>query len=73
MRIEFLLSTGINLYSFGHKERVDLFVCFPLKCERTSAYNKSVRPTGFRFASTVTLCYKHVFAMSSRKIRGKSH
>ena len=38
MRIEFLLSTGINLYSFGHKERVDLFVCFPLKCERTSAF-----------------------------------
>ena len=26
MRIEFLWSTGINLYSFGHKERVNLFV-----------------------------------------------
>ena len=25
MRIEFLLSTGINLYSFGHEERVCLF------------------------------------------------
>ena len=25
-------------YSFGHKEKVDLFVCFALKCERTSAF-----------------------------------
>ena len=33
MRIEFLLLTGINLYPFGHKERLDLFVC-----ERTSAF-----------------------------------
>ena len=25
------------LYFFGHKENVDLLVCFALKCERTSA------------------------------------
>ena len=38
---------------------------------------KSVCPTSFRCASTVTtkiwnLCYKRVTAMSSRKIRGKT-
>ena len=46
MKIEFLLSTGIKynnyLYCFGHKEKVDLFVClfvcFALKCKRTSAF-----------------------------------
>ena len=38
MRTEFLWSTGINLYSFGHKERFDLFVCFALKSERTSVF-----------------------------------
>ena len=42
MKIEFLLSTGINLYSFGHKERVDLFVCFPLKYKRTRAFSRTV-------------------------------
>ena len=41
MKIEFLLSTGINnnyLYSFGHDEKVDSFVCFALKCEQTNAF-----------------------------------
>ena len=77
MRIEFLLSTGINLYSFGHKERVYLFVCFPLKCERTSAFLICL-PNWFSLCldsdkKILPLCYKHVFAMSSRKIREKSH
>ena len=26
------------LYSFGHREKVVLFVCFALKCERTGAF-----------------------------------
>ena len=70
MRIEFLLSTGINLYSFGHKERADLFVCFALKCERTSAFLIRL-PNWFSLCIAIDkkilpLCYKHVFAMSSR-------
>ena len=57
MKLEFLLSTGIIinnfLYSFGHKEKVDLFVCFALKCEPTTTFLICF-PTGFRCASTVT-------------------
>ena len=41
MKIEFYCQLELNnnyLYSFGHKEKVDLFVCFPLRCEGTSAF-----------------------------------
>ena len=77
MKIECLLSTGINnnyLYSFGHKEKVDLFVCFALKCERTSAFLIRL-PNWFSLCldsdkKILPLCYKHVFAMSSRKFIG---
>ena len=61
MKLEFLFQLKLNnnyLYSFGHKEKVDLFVCFVLKCERTSAFFVSfliVCPTIFRCASTVTI------------------
>ena len=41
------------LYSFGHKEKIDFFVCFALKCERTTAF-LIVRPIFFRCDSTVT-------------------
>ena len=76
MRIKFLLSTGINLYSFGPKERVDLFACFPPKCNLTSAFLICL-PNWFSLCldsdkKILPLRYKHVFAMSSRKIRGKS-
>ena len=65
------------LYSFGHKEKVDLSVCFALKCERTSAFLIRL-PNWFSLCldsdkNILPLCYKHVIAMSSRKIRGKSH
>ena len=68
------------LYSFGHKEKIDLFVCsfvcfaqnasepvfflvrLPNWCLLCVDSDKRILP----------LCYKHVFAMSSRKIRGKS-
>ena len=77
MRIRFLLSTGINLYSFGHKERVDLFVCYPHKCERTSAFLIPL-PNWFLLClnsdkKILPLCYEHISTMSSCKIRGKSH
>ena len=41
------------VYCFGHKEIVDLFVCFALKWERTSAVLIVCQPV-FRCASTVT-------------------
>ena len=37
----FYLQVELNnnyLYSFGHRDNVDLFVCFALKCERRSAF-----------------------------------
>ena len=36
MKLEFDSQLELNknyLFSFGHKEKVDLFVCFALKCE----------------------------------------
>ena len=64
------------LYSFGHKEKVDLFVCFLLKCEGRSAFLISL-PKWFSLCldsdkKMLPLCYKHIFAMSSHKIRGES-
>ena len=65
------------LYSFGHKEKADLFVCFALKCERTSAFLIHL-PNWFSLClnsdkKILPLCYKHVIPGSSRKSRGKSH
>ena len=65
------------MYSFGHKEKVALFVCFALKCERTSAFLIHL-PNWFSLSldsdkKILPLCFKHVITMSSRKIRGKSH
>ena len=65
------------MYSFGHKERVDLIVCFSPKCKQTSAFLICL-PNWFSLCLNndkiiLPLCYKHVFAMSSPKIRGKSH
>ena len=65
------------LYSFGHKEKIDLFVCFALKCKRTIAFLIRL-PNWFSLClesdkKILPLCYKHVIAMSSRKIRGESH
>ena len=58
---------------------VDLFVCFALKCKRTSAF--LIRLTNcFSMImcldsdkKIVPLCYKHAIAMSSNKIREKYH
>ena len=54
-----------------------MFVCFALKCERKSAFLIRL-PNWFSMCldsdkKIMPLCDKHVFAMSSRKIRGKSH
>ena len=41
MKIKFLLSTGINnncLYSFGHKEKVDLFCTFCYKMRANKCF-----------------------------------
>ena len=41
MKIEFSFSLELNndyLYSLGHKEKIDLFVSFALKCDRTSVF-----------------------------------
>ena len=67
------------LYSFGHNEKVDLFVCFALKWERTTAFLIRL-PDWFSLCldsdkKILPLCFKHVFAMSSKtyKIGGKFH
>ena len=49
-----------------------MFVCFALKCERTNAF-KIRLPNWFSLClhsdrKILPLCYKHVIAMSSRKI-----
>ena len=54
-----------------------MFVCFLLKCERKSAFLIRL-PNWFSICldsgkKVLPLCEKHVFAMSSRKIRVKSH
>ena len=80
MKSNFYCQLELNnnyLYSFGHKEKVDLFVCFALKCERTSAFLIRL-PNWFSLCldsdkKILPLYYKPVIAMSSRKIRGKSH
>ena len=81
MKIEFYCQLELNnnyLYSFGHKEKVDLFGSFTLKCERTSAFLIRLRPNWFSLCldsdkKNLPLCYKHVIAMSFRKIWGKFH
>ena len=63
------------LYYFGHKDKVELFVCFALKCGLTSAFLIRL-PNWFSMCldsdkKILPLYYnKHVIAMSSRKIRG---
>ena len=59
-----------------NKKLICLFVCFAQKCERTSAFLIRL-PNWFLLCLDsdkiiLPLCYKHVFAMSSRKIRVKS-
>ena len=54
-----------------------MFVCFALKCEQKYAFLIRL-PNWFSMCldsdkKILPLCDKHVFAMSSRKIRGKSH
>ena len=77
MKIEFYCQLELNnnyLYSFGHKEKVDLFVC--LFCSKMRA-NKCflIRlPNWFSMCldsnkKNFPLCYKHVIAISSRKIK----
>ena len=67
------------LYSFGHEEIVDFFVCFALKCKRTSAFLIRLANCFSMIMcldsdkKIVPLCYKHVIAMSSNKIREKYH
>ena len=69
LKIEFYCQLELNnnyLYSFGHKEKVDLFVCFaalPNWFSMCLDSDKKILP----------LCYKHIIAMSSRKIREKFH
>ena len=59
------------------KKLICLFVCFALKCERKNAFLIRL-PNWFSMCldsdkKILPLCYKHVIAMSSRKIRGKFH
>ena len=55
---------------------VYLFASFVLKCERTSAFKLNPFAHCFSFClesdqKIVPLCYKHIIAMNSRKIREK--
>ena len=77
MKLEFLLTTGINYQVSVHNDKLELFVCFALKCERTSATLIRLPNWFSMFLNSdkkiLPLYYKHVIEMSSRKIRGKFH
>ena len=49
---------------------VDLFICFALKCERTNVFLTNwLSMCRDSDKKIFRLCYKHVIAMSSRKIK----
>ena len=72
MKFEFLFSI---MCTFGHNEKVDLFVCFALNEMRANKCFFNRLPNCFSMSldsdnKILPLCYKHVIAMSCRKIRG---